>query len=183
MIKLTLDSYTTSGRTRAINEGLLTATIILGSFECRDSYRLCPSRSVGTTEVLHVELVQEILALVGHVAFKLERLLHLPPAGLVPSHLSCHLRWERGVIAPGCCGDCCLYCCEDHSYGTETSALPCQQPVIPLCPLRSGMVPGVACDGPSVILNTCRREQCTCPKPHSWEVAGPEPKRSWLSSR
>lgn len=78
MIKLTLDSYTTSGRTRAINEGLLTATIILGSFECRDSYRSGPSRSVGTTEVLHVELVQEILALVGHVAFKLERLLHLP---------------------------------------------------------------------------------------------------------
>ena len=89
MIKLTLDSYTTSGRTRAINEGLLRATIILGSSECCDSYRSGPSRSVGTTEVLHVELLQEILALVGHVAFKLERILHLPPVGLVPSHLSC----------------------------------------------------------------------------------------------
>lgn len=41
-------------------------------------YRLGPSL-VGTLEVRQMELSQEILAPVGHTAFKLEELLHLPP--------------------------------------------------------------------------------------------------------
>ena len=38
----------------------------------------------------------------------------------------------------------------------------------------SGRVPGVASDGLSETLGTCPGEQCPCPKPHSWEMTGPE---------
>jgi hypothetical protein len=69
---------------------LLEATIILDFSECYD-YRSGPSLA-GTLEVRQMELSQEILAPVGHAAFKLEELLHLPPVDLVSSHLSCHPR-------------------------------------------------------------------------------------------
>lgn len=59
------------------NKCLLEATIILDFSESYD-YRSGPSL-VGTLEVRQMELSQEILAPVGHTAFKLEELLHLPP--------------------------------------------------------------------------------------------------------
>ena len=52
-------------------------TIILDFAECYD-YRLGPSLA-GTLEVRQMQLSQEMLAPVGHAAFKLEELLHLPP--------------------------------------------------------------------------------------------------------
>lgn len=52
-------------------------TIILDFAECYD-YRSGPSLA-GTLEVRQMQLSQEMLAPVGHAAFKLEELLHLPP--------------------------------------------------------------------------------------------------------
>lgn len=137
--------------------------------ECYD-YRSGPSLA-GTLEVRQMQLSQEMLAPVGHAAFKLEELLHLPPWVLFfTPELS--PRWEGAVMGPGCCVDCCLHCREDHPMEQKCPHCPAYN--LPDSLQRSGRVPGVASDGLSETLSTCPGEQCPCPKPHSWEMTGPE---------
>ena len=132
------------------------------------------------------ELLQEISAPVGHMAFKLKWLLYLPYESLVPSHLSCHLRQEGQQQHLDGCVDGLLYTLlQGPRRWNETPAQPCQQPVIPVCIPLSRTVPCVTAWGGSatVILSRCPSEYCTCPKPHFWEGARPDLKLSCLPSR
>lgn len=102
----------------------------------------------------------------GNVGFQLKWFLHLPYEGLVPSHLSCHLRGEGTAISPGWwCG---LLQETLHWNRNTCPALPATYfPTYALLVEQSCVQPRMLFPG---WLSRCPGEHYTCPRPHPWEL-------------